>query len=364
MTTATQRDYYDVLGVPHDADDKTIKAAFRRLALKYHPDRSTEPRAEERFKEISEAYAVLSDPRKRADYDAHGFAGGVTPEDLWSGIDLGDLFGRAGMPGFDMAGGLFERLFGRRRPTGPPRGPDVEVDLVIPLERVLTGGEENVSLTYPGRCGTCAGSGAASGTKPRSCSQCGGTGQQVSSSRRGNVLMQTSRTCTVCHGRGSIIDAPCRDCGGSGEVEQQETVTVHIPQGIEDGATLRVPGHGLPGPVPGGLPGDAYVIVRTTADPRFVRRGADLWRSEAIDVPDAVLGTTRVVPTVDGEVSVTVPPGTQPGTVLRVAGRGLPHLGRPDRGDLNVAVTVRVPKHLDERQRRLYEQLRGHAEDT
>lgn len=361
MTTA-QRDYYEVLGVPHDADEKTIKDAFRRLALKYHPDRSKEPDAEERFKQIAEAYAVLSDPRKRADYDAHGFAGvaGFSPEDLWSGIDLGDLFGPAGMPGFEI-GGLFERLFGRRRPTGPPRGADVEVAIAVPLTRILAGGEETVTLARPAGCGTCAGSGADPGTPPRPCPACHGTGRHVSSSRHGTVLVQTGTTCPSCHGRGVLIEKPCPDCGGTGEVEQRETVTVRIPPGIEDGVALRVPGHGSPSPVTGGTPGDAYVIVRTAEDPRFVRRGADLWREEVVSVPEAVLGTTRGVPTLDGDVPVTVAPGTQPGTVLHVAGKGLPRFERPGRGDLHIVVTVHVPDHVDERERHLYEQLLGSA---
>lgn len=355
--TATQRDYYEVLGVARTADDKAIKDAFRRLALEYHPDRSKEPDAEARFKEIAEAYAVLSDPRKRAEYDARGFAGvaGFAPEDLFAGVDFGDLFGPFG---FDTGGGLFDRLFGRPGRRGPQRGRDIEVVLTLPLATLLTGGEETVSIRRPGPCATCAGSGARAGTEPRACETCSGTGQRTSSSRQGNVLVQQITSCTTCAGRGTIIDEPCGDCGGTGEVTRRDSLKVQIPAGIEEHTALRIPGRGMPASQPHGAPGDAYVVVESAADPRFVRRGADLWHAEELDVANAVLGTDRRVPTLDGDVSLTIPPGTQPGTTLRVAGKGLPRFGGSGRGDLFVTVAVRVPERITDAERRLWERLR------
>lgn len=356
-TTATRRDYYDVLGVSRDADEKTIKDAFRRLALKYHPDRSKEPDAEARFKEIAEAYAVLSDPRKRADYDSRGFAGvaGFSPEDLFGGIDFGDLLGPFG---FEAGGGLFDRLFRPRGHRGPPRGRDIEVVVTVPLATVLAGGEEPVTIHRPGPCAACGGTGARAGTQPRRCEPCGGTGQRTTTGRQGNVMVQQITTCTACAGRGTIIDDPCPGCGGTGDVAQRDRVKVQIPAGVDDGTALRIPGHGMPAPEPHGVPGDAYVIVETASDPRFVRRGADLWHAEEVDVADAVLGTKRRVPTLDGEVDLTIPPGTQPGTSMRLDGKGLPRFGSSGRGDLYVNIVVRVPDQVSDTDRRLWERLR------
>jgi molecular chaperone DnaJ len=354
----TSRDYYEVLGVPRDADDKTIKDAFRTLALQYHPDRNKAPDAEERFKEIAAAYAVLSDPKKRAAYDIGGVAGmaGVSTEDLFSGINFEDLFGG---PGFDFGGGgLFERFFHRRRPSGPPRGANLEVDLEVPLERVLTGGEETVHLTHPQTCAACQGSGAKPGTAPRRCETCNGTGQRVTSRRDSGITFQQITTCPGCHGRGSIIDQPCPECHGQGEVERAETLTVTVPAGVEERMALRIPGRGLPSRDAGGTPGDLFVIVHSAPDTRFARRGADLWRAATVPVVDAVLGTELEVPTLDGSTTVTIPPGTQPDTVLRLHGKGLPEFGGDRRGDLYLRVHVHVPDRLSSKERDLYERLR------
>ncbi|HEY8506043.1 MAG TPA: DnaJ C-terminal domain-containing protein, partial [Gemmataceae bacterium] len=314
----------------------------------------------EKFKEIAEAYAVLSDPKKRAEYDSRGFAAvsDFTPEDLFGGIDFGDVFGGLGFD-FDLGGGLFNRFFGRRRRAGPERGANLEVDLVVPLERVLTGGEETVRLSRPQTCPGCQGSGAERGTTPRPCPACGGKGQRVQSRQEGNVRIQQITTCPTCGGRGGIIDKPCPECKGRGEVEREEALTVKVPAGVEEGMALRVPGHGLPSREAGGPPGDLYVVVRTAPDPRFERRGADLWRTETLSIPDAVLGTQVEVPTLEGRATVTVPAGTQPGEVLRLAGKGLPEFGGGKRGDLYLALRVRIPKRLTPEERELYERLRG-----
>ncbi len=353
---AAQRDYYEVLGVPHDADTKAVKDAFRKLALKYHPDRNKEPGAEERFKEIAEAYAILSDPKKRAEYDARGHAGvaGFSPEDLFGGIDFEDIF--AGF-GFDWGGGgLFDRLFGRR--AGPRRGRDVEVHVVVPLEKVVTGGEETVRLDHPITCPTCQGSGAKPGSEPRRCAECGGTGRQVKSERKGGVALQRISTCSACRGRGQVVDSPCPECGGGGESLREESLAVKIPAGVEEGMALRVPGRGTPAREPGGSPGDLLVVVRSARDPRFERRGTDLWRNEGVELADAVLGAGLEVPTLDGEVAVKLPPDTQPDAVLRLRGKGLPEFGGGRRGDLFLRIRVHLPERLSREERRLFEQLR------
>jgi molecular chaperone DnaJ len=353
---ATERDYYEVLGVPRDADAKAIKNAFRRLARRYHPDTSNEPDAEERFKEIAEAYGVLSDPAKRRDYDARGFAGvaGASPEDLWGGIDFADVFGAAAQ-GF---GGLFGRLFGHAE-TGPPRGGDIQVEVAVPLDQVLKGGKRAVTIPRPGPCRECSGSGARAGTAPRPCPGCAGTGQRASQSSRGGVTIRQVGTCPDCRGRGSVVDHPCPACQGTGQAVEHDEVTIRIPPGIPEETVLRLPGRGTPSPVADGEPGDAYLIIRTEADPCFTRAGADLWHDLHITVPDAALGTTAAVPAPDGRrLRVNVPPATQPGVVMRIAGRGLPRYGQHGRGDLNVRIIVDIPRQLSPQLRRLYEELR------
>lgn len=351
----SQRDYYEILGVPKDAEHETIKDAFRRLALRYHPDRNKEPDAEERFKEIAEAYAVLSDPRKRADYDARGRAAfaDFSPEDFFSGIDFEDIFGGFGA---GLGDDLFERFFGRRR--GPARGADHYVHIEIPLEKVVSGAEEMVQYGRLSRCPTCDGSGAAAGSPPRKCDTCHGTGEKVIESREGNVNLRQVSLCPDCDGQGTLIDKPCPDCGGRRNIERTEQIHVKVPIGVEDGTALRVPDHGYPPPEGGTGPGDLYVVVHTAADPRFERRGADLWRAETIEVTDAALGTRLRVPTLDGELTVRVPPGTQPNEVLRLRNKGLPIFGGTGYGDFYLGIEVHVPERLDRKQRELFEQLR------
>ena len=354
---ADPRDYYETLGVARDADEKAIKDAFRQLALKYHPDRNNSPDATERFREIAEAYAVLSDPQKRAEYDARGRAGvaGFSAEDLFGGIDFGDIFGGLG---FEFgAAGPFDSLFRRR--ARPARGENLEVVLEAPLERILRGGEETVHVARPAVCQACGSSGAKQGTKPQTCPKCGGTGQLVRRQRKQGVTVQQITTCPDCGGRGAIIDSPCPECAGTGRVTHEETLEVRIPVGVEDGTVLRVAGHGLPADKPGAPPGDLFVVIRAAEDPRFERRGSDLYHTETIDVVDAVLGAKIDVPLLDGQQTVDVPSGAQPDTILRLSGRGLPRFGGGPRGDLYVRLQVHVPERLSDRQRRLYEQLKA-----
>jgi molecular chaperone DnaJ len=355
-----QRDYYEVLGIPRDAEQKAIKEAFRQLALRYHPDRNKEPGAEAKFKEIAEAYAVLSDPRKRADYDARGFAGvaGFSPEELFGGINLGDLFGGQGFE-FGLGGDLFERFFGHRRRAERGKGESIWVELAIPLERVLTGGEEVVAFTRPQACTVCGGSGAKAGTTPKQCATCAGRGQQVRAEKKGNVTFQQITTCPACGGRGTLIESRCPTCDGSGKTTQRNEVKVKIPVGVEEGMELRIPGHGLPSTRAGAPPGDLYVVVHTVSDRRFERRGANLWRNETLQVADAVLGTKLTVPTLAGEATVEVPPGTQPGSLLRLRGKGLPLFGQDRKGDLYLALGIHIPDRLSAGERELYDQLRN-----
>jgi molecular chaperone DnaJ len=351
-----------VLGVPKNADGKAIKDAFRKLALQYHPDRNKEPGAEERFKEIAEAYAVLSDPKKRAEYDARGFEGvaGFSREDLFGGIDFEDLFGGLNFD-FGSGGGLFDHFFHHRQ-AGPVRGANIEVELTIPLERVVSGGEEKVRIPYQAVCPSCHGSGAAAGTQPRSCSACNGTGQQTIRRRethdKSNILIQQISICPACLGRGSVIDKPCPSCGGTGKAEREEVLSVSIPVGVEEGMALRIPGRGMPSREQGGQPGDLFVVVLSASDPRFERDGADLWRRESIAVADAVLGAVLTVPTLDHPAEVTIPPGTQHDTVLRIRGKGLPEFGGRQHGDLYLRIRVHIPEHPSTEERELYQRLR------
>ena len=354
-----------MLGVPREADEKAIKDAFRALALKYHPDRNKEPDAEEKFKEIAAAYAVLSDPEKRRAYDARGFAGvaGFSEEDLFRHVNFEDLFGGLNFDfgGLGFGGGVFDRFFGRRH-VGPPRGENIEVPVDIPLDRVVTGGEETVRYRRPMVCQACRGTGAKDGTKLHRCTECQGTGTKTQETRRaegaGEVRVQSIRPCPACSGRGEVVDERCHGCNGRGTIEREESVTVTIPVGVEQDMVLRVPGHGMPSEARNGVAGDLFVVVRTAPDARFTRRGADLWRTEMITIPDAVLGAKRTVPTLDGHVDVTIRRGTQPGAILRLARQGLPEFGGGRRGDLYLQVAVQIPERLTKKERELYSELR------
>lgn len=365
MATA-QRDYYEVLGVARDADQKVIKDAFRQLALKYHPDRNKAPEAEEKFKEIAEAYAILSDPDKRAKYDSGGFEGvaDFSAEDLFGGMDFGDLFGGMGF-GFDFGdrggGGIFDRLFRQQR-RGPDKGRDIEVQVLVSLDAISNGSEESIRLAHPISCSACKGTGAEPGTEPRKCEACGGSGQKVTSRKenkdKSSVMFQQISVCPACHGQGIFIDKPCKKCHGTGQLEKAESLTVKIPRGAEEGMALRIPGHGMPGPTASGKPGDLYVIVRTEHDNRFQRSGPDLWCTQDINVVDAVLGAQIDVPTLDKNIKVKVPPGTQHNEILRLRGKGLPMMNNMGRGDLKIRILVNIPEKITEQERELYEQLR------
>jgi molecular chaperone DnaJ len=343
-----KRDYYEVLGVSRNATPEELKRAYRRLAMKYHPDRNPgDPQAEERFKEIGEAYSVLSDPEKRQRYDAFGHAG--------DGAAFGGF-------SFESAFDLFDMFFGgggrRRHRAGPQRGSDLRMTLDITLEEAVFGATKTIEVPRVDTCPECGGSGAEPGTRPSTCPQCQGTGQvrRAVQSIFGQVVNVS--TCARCRGEGQVVDHPCRRCRGRGRVEVRKSLEVQIPAGVDEGIQVRVAGEGEAGPR-GGPPGDLFIAFRIAPHPYLVRQGQDLVYELPITVPQAVLGDTVTVPTIDGEYPLVVPPGTQPGTVLRIPGYGAPHVRSGRRGDQLCVVRVVVPTHLSPKERKLYEELGG-----
>jgi molecular chaperone DnaJ len=353
-----KRDYYEVLGLEHGASADDVKKAFRKLAYQYHPDRNKEKGSEEKFKEISEAYAVLSDPEKKQKFDAYGHAGingNYSQEDIFRGADFSDF-------GFDPED-LFSRIFGgsfgfgfRQQRTGPPKGRDIETKVEITLEQAASGTEVELNLNKYDRCSRCGGNGAEPGSSVITCPACGGRGQvqrQVSSPF-GRMI--TVMPCDRCGSRGRIIEKPCSRCRGAGVEEARKKISVKVPAGIEENVYLTLRGQGDAGQQ-GGPPGDLYVGVRIKPHPYLLRRGADTIFEARIDYPRAVLGAEITVPVLGGETKVSIPPGTQSGEILRLRGKGMPRLDNGGRGDELVHITVDVPKKLTKRQRELLEEL-------
>ena len=338
----TERDYYELLGVPRDADDGAIKKAFRRLARQLHPDVSSEPEAEQRFREVTEAYEVLSNSETRALYDRYGHAGlrsgGFQPtqfdmsglSDLFSAFFGDDLFGR-----------------GTRR-----RGADVGATVEIELTEAARGVTVAVPFEVTVACETCGGDGVEPGTTPLTCPRCGGTGrlQQVTRSVLGQFVR--SQTCPQCAGRGVIVEHPCHTCNGSGLMVERREREVEIPAGIHDGQRIRLSGEGHAGD-PGGRAGDVYVLVRVKPDPRFVREGNDIYSQVDLTIVEAALGATETIETLDGPFELELQPGTQPGDVRVLRGKGMPVLQGFGRGDHRVLVNVSVPRRLSDEQRKL-----------
>jgi molecular chaperone DnaJ len=359
MAAAEQkRDYYDVLGVERSATRDQIKQAYRKLALQYHPDRNKAADATAKFREIAEAYAVLSDDAKRHAYDSTGHAGVSerwTTEDLMRDFQFGDYFGGR----FGDLSGIFGEFFGRRmRPSGTPApGVDLRYDLDLTLEEAAKGGDRVIEFTRSEKCRTCAGSGAKPGTTPSQCGDCGGTGQKQQVQSGKGVRMVTLTTCARCHGRGRLVESPCQSCGGGGYEFMPQAVKVRIPPGVDDGMIVRLAGQGEPN-VHGGPAGDLLIRTHLRPDPRFQRQGDDLYAVATISFPEAALGTKISVSGLGGEkLSVTVPAGTQSGTALRLAGKGMPRLGGKGKGNLLVIIEVRTPTDLKPRERELLQEL-------
>jgi len=348
-----------VLGVARDADDVRIKDAYRKLARELHPDRNKEPGAEDRFKEVSAAYAVLSDPSQRQRYDRFGFRGlegsGGGPS-AGAAFDLGDLF--EAFTGGGGGGGFFD-MFRRQAEARQSRGSDVEVEITIPLAKVLTGGPETITYTTVAACKPCDGTGAKFGTKLHTCPTCKGQGRMQAPVRHGrSVLGYQVVECDDCGGRGQVIDEKCPSCWGAGREKKEVSFELELPPGLDDGMRMRATGRGMAGLGPDARSGDLYVQINVEADARFERRGPDLHCIEQVSVYDAVLGGHLKVPTLEGSHDVDIPKGTQPGTVLRLVGRGLPELERKRRGDLYVQLDVTIPKKPSKKSRALWEQLR------
>lgn len=360
-----KKDYYEVLGVSKDASQDEIKRAFRQLAKKHHPDANPGDKdAEARFKEINEAYEVLSDPTKRSNYDAYGhpdgpFAGAGGGA---SGGQTGDPFGRVftdfgGFPFGDLFGG-FEEIFGGRRQvdTGPRRGDDLELEIDITLEEAFTGVERDIRIPRTERCTRCQGSGAEPGSEIKTCPTCRGTGQVRTSRSTMLGSFVTVTTCSRCGGTGKVIEKPCKECDGRGSVSRTRTVTVKVPPGADSGLRLRLQGQGNAG-VRGGPAGDLYVVVFVRPHERFQRQGDDLILDQVVSFPLAAIGGTVVVPGIDGQIEMDVPAGTQPGAVLRLRGKGMPRLRSKGRGDMLVRVSVRVPTKLSGREKEILKEL-------
>lgn len=352
-------DYYTLLGVFRDATEADIKKAYRKLAMEYHPDRNPSPEAEARFKEIVEAYEVLRDPQKRAAYDRYGEAGlkgaaggGFHHVDLSEALNIF-------MRDFGGLGG-FESIFGGGRgPTEARRGKDIRVTVKLTLAEVATGVKRTVRLKTLDRCDACAGTGGAAGSRPSSCSTCGGLGEVRRATRSVFGQFVSVSPCPTCGGEGSVITTPCDVCRGEGRVRGERSVPVEIPPGVSANNYITLRGQGEAGPR-NGPNGDLLVLIDVKDDDRFERQGDDLYYDLPVSFSMAALGGSVKVPTPYGDERVTIPPGLQSGTILRLRGKGLPRLGQATFGDLNIRTHVWTPESLNDEQRRLFEALAEH----
>ncbi len=364
MSGSSKRDYYEVLGVPKDASKEDIKRAYRKLALKYHPDRNKEPDAAEKFREISEAYAVLSDKEKRSMYDRFGhsgISGRYSSEDIFSGVDFDDLLRSMGIGGFGGGSGfssIFDILMGRQQRRGTPQhqgGVDLRYDLQITLQEAFTGFEREITIKRPEQCSHCKGSGAEPGSKIITCSRCQGAGElrQLQRSAFGQVIRISD--CPSCRGQGRTAEKTCKECRGRRSVNKERQLRITIPPGVDTGSMLRLSGQGAS--QSGSRQGDLYVVIRVRSDSTFDRHGDNLLIELPISITQASLGAEVEVHTLDKPVMLKIPKSTQTDTVLRLRGQGMPRPQKRGRGDLLVRIIVKVPTKLSKRQRELLEEL-------
>lgn len=360
------KDYYSILGLERSASEDDIKKAYRKLALKYHPDRNQgNKQAEDKFKEAAEAYEVLSDPKKKETYDRFGEdglrgafsgqGGGFAWQDFHHATDFEDIFGNI------FGGSIFGDLFGsrgggRRRQPSAPRGNDLRVNLKLTLEEIATGIEKTIKIKKFKRCATCSGSGAKADSSPKTCATCGGTGEVQAQSRSFFGTFVSVQPCPSCHGEGTVISDPCPSCSGSGHVRDSETVTVNIPAGVTTGNYIPLKGQGDAGPH-NGPAGDVIIYIEELPHDRFERQGDDVLYDLPISFPQAALGAQIEVPTLTGRALLKIPAGTQSGKVFRMRGKGIQHLQRQGAGDELVRVWVWTPKNLSKNDRRLLQEM-------
>lgn len=352
-----KRDYYEVLGVSKTASEDEIKKAYRNLAKKYHPDINPDnSEAESKFKEVGEAYEILSDPQKKSRYDQFGHAG-VDPS-YGGGSGFGGFSGGSGGFGFEDLGDIFESFFGggfggssrARNPNAPIKGNDIRVNMPLDFMEAVKGVKKTVSISQQQTCKTCGSSGASEGSKPETCDQCGGSGQVKVNQRTPIGMVQSTRSCSRCNGKGTVVKNPCATCNGKGRVRGTKTLEVNVPAGIDDGQSFVLRGEGDNG-LNNGPSGDCVVSVSVRPDAIFERDGFDIWCEIPLTYAQATLGDEITVPTVDGKVSYTVPEGTQPGTVFRLRNKGVPYVNGRGRGDQYVRVLLEVPRNLGAKQK-------------
>lgn len=355
---SNKRDYYEVLDVPKDALKPDIKKAYRKLALKYHPDRNKAPEAEEKFKELSEAYAVLSDNEKRNQYDQFGHAGingKYNWEDIYRNTDFASIFRDIGFGGF---GSIFDMFFGGsgRRRNGPQKGADMRYDIEITLEEAAFGLEKEIKVQGFDVCETCNGSRMKPGTSSQKCQKCNGAGEIQHTRNLGGMYFSQVQPCNECNGRGFPRNNLCQTCRGRGATQSLHKINLKVPAGIEDGYSLRLSGEGKPG-IKSGPKGDLYVVVHVKNHKLFERRGDNILFETQISFPQAALGTKIIVPTLFGDAKLKIPSGTQSGTIFRLKGKGLPHLNGWGKGHQFVNVLVQTPVKLTQRQKKLLKDL-------